>query len=306
MGRAPSHGDTILTPRARIALAVVAGVAAALIYAGQFVTSRWSLQRTLTPWDLAAIRFAVAGPLLLPVLLRHGLPTAAGIGWGRATVLAIAAGAPFTLAVYAGLTFAPAGHGAVIVPGATPVVSTLLVWLWHGARPSATRLAGVVTIVLGLVLVSWQDFWGVGHGGLVWIGDLFFTAAALVWGVFPALTRRWQVDPLRGAAVVWTLALAYLPIYVLVFGVRFLHAPPGEIVLQGLYQGVGVAIVALVLYAWAIRVLGPSHGSLFMPLVPVLGVLLAVPTLGEIPTAVQLAGMVAVSAGMALAARSGP
>jgi len=66
---------------------------------------------------------------------------------------------------------------------------------------------------------------------------------------------------------------------------------------------VGVAIVALALYSWAIRVLGASFASLFMPLVPVLGMLLAVPVLGEIPARIQLVGVLAVSMGMGLAAR---
>jgi drug/metabolite transporter (DMT)-like permease len=181
------------------------------------VATRWSRLGTLTPWDLAALRFGVAGPLLLPIVVRHGLGHAAGIGWGRAVVLAIVAGAPYTLILYAGLALAPAGHGAVIITGATPVVSTLLVWFWLGDRPSATRRCG-------------------------------------------------------------------LPLF------------------QGLYQGVGVAIAALALYAWAIRVLGASVASLFMPLVPVFGVLLAVPVLGEISTSVQRVGIVAVSLGMVLAA----
>jgi drug/metabolite transporter (DMT)-like permease len=41
--------------------------------------------------------------------------------------------------------------------------------------------------------------------------------------------------------------------------------------------------------------------SLFMPLVPVFGVLLAMPVLAEIPTAVQLVGMIGVSVGLVLA-----
>ena len=66
-----------------------------------------------------------------------------------------------------------------------------------------------------------------------------------------------------------------------------------------------MAIVALALYAWSIRVLGASFASLFMPLVPVLGMLLAVPVLGEIPARIQLVGVLAVSVGMTLAARRG-
>lgn len=289
------------TSRARIALAVSAGVAAMLLYAGQFVVSRWSIQRTLSLWDLAALRFAVAGLLLSPVVVRHGLASAAGIGWSRAVVLAIAAGAPYTLIMYAGLVVAPAGHGAVIIPGATPVVSTVLVWFWLGERPSTTKLGGLALIVVGLVLVGWPGISG-GGNGLTWVGDLLFVGAGVLWGLFTVLTRRWQVDPLRGAAVVWVLALAYLPIYGVLAGSRLGAAPRGEVLFQALYQGVGVAIAALVLYAWAIRVLGASLASVLLPLVPVFGVLLAIPVLGEVPTPIQLFGMLAVSLGMGLAA----
>jgi drug/metabolite transporter (DMT)-like permease len=102
--------------------------------------------------------------------------------------------------------------------------------------------------------------------------------------------------------MVWTVALAYLPLYFALAGGRLLAAPRGEVLFQALYQGVGVAIVALALYSFAIRALGASLASLFMPLVPVFGTLLAIPVLGEIPAAVQLVGITIVSLGMALAA----
>jgi len=50
-------------------------------------------------------------------------------GWGRSLVPTLTAGGSYTLIMFAGLALAPAGHGAVIIPGATPVVSTVLVWL---------------------------------------------------------------------------------------------------------------------------------------------------------------------------------
>lgn len=277
-----------------------AGVIAMLLYAGQFVLSRWSIQRTLSLWDLAALRFATAGLLLLPVAVRHGLASAAGIGWPRAVVLAITVGAPYTLIMYGGLTVAPAGHGAIIIPGVTPVVSTVLVWFWFSERARAMKLVGLSLIIVGLVLVGWPGV--VGHGdGRTWTGDFLFAAAGVLWGLFTVLARRWHVDPLRGTAIVWVMALAYLPIYGVFAGERLLTAPRGEMVFQALYQGVGVAIVALALYAWAIRVLGASFASLFMPLIPVFGVLLAVPVLNEIPAPVQIIGMLTVSAGMGLA-----
>lgn len=266
------------------------------------MATRWSLVGTLTPWDLAALRFGVAGPLLLPIVVRHGLAGAAGIGWGRGIVLAIAAGAPYTLILYGGLALAPAGHGAVIVTGATPLVSTLLVWLWLGDRPSPARLAGLPLILVGLVFVSWS---GQSAGSASWVGDVLFALDATLWGLFTVLARHWRVDPLRGTAVVWSLALAYLPIYFALCGARLMAAPRGEVLFQAVYQGLGVAIGALALYAFAIRVLGASAASLFMPLVPLFGVLLAIPVLGEIPTLLQRLGMLGVIVGMTLAAGAG-
>ena len=267
------------------------------------MATRWSMLGTLTPWDLAALRFGVAGAVLLPLVVRYGFRDAAGIGWRRGVVLAIAAGAPYTLILYAGLALAPAAHGAVIVTGATPLVSTLLVWLWLGDRPPRARLSGLPLILVGLVFVSWPGLRG-GHP--TWLGDVLFATDAMLWGLFTVLARHWRVDPIRGTAVVWSVALAYLPIYFLVFGARLLAAPRGEVVFQAVYQGLGVAVAALALYAWAIRVLGASAASLFMPLVPLFGVLLAIPVLGEVPTAIQRVGIVAVSIGMVLAAGVSP
>lgn len=289
----------------RLAVAAAAGILAMLLYGGQFVVSRWSLQRTLSPWDLAALRFTVAGLCVLPLLARHGFASAAGIGWPRAIVLAITVGAPYTLVLFAGLALAPAAHGAVIIPGVTPVVSVLLVWLWLGERPRAVTAAGLAVIVVGLVLVSLPGA-AETAGPLVWAGDLLFVGAGTLWACFTVLARRWHVDPTRGTAVVWVLALAYVPVYAVFAGTRLLDTSRGEVLFQAVYQGIGVAILALFLYTWAIRVLGPSFASLFMPLIPVFGVLLGIPVLGEVPSAVQLIGMAAVSVGLAVAASARP
>jgi drug/metabolite transporter (DMT)-like permease len=284
-------------------LAVAAGVVATLLYGGQFVVSRWSIQRTLSMWDLATLRFATAGLLLLPVVLRHGVAGAAGVGWARAVALATCAGAPYTLLLYGGLALAPAADGAVIITGATPVISAALVWLWFGERPWPARLAGMGLIIGGLVLVGWPGIAG-GAGTRTWLGDLLFAVDAVLWGLYTVLARRWHVDPLRATAMVWTLALAYVPVYLVLAGARLLQAPRGEVLFQALYQGVGVAVVALALYSWSIRVLGAAAASLFMPLVPVFGTLLAIPVLGEVPAGVQLVGIAVVSVGMVAAATS--
>jgi len=288
-----------LTPsRARTALAIGAAALAMLIYASQFVLSRWSMQRTLSLWDLAALRFTVAGLLSLPIVLRHR--PGGAVAWRRIAVLSVAAGAPYTLIMYAGLTLAPASHGAVIITGATPVFATLLAWLWLGERQWPSKALGLALIVIGLMLVGWPELIA---GGSAWLGDALFTVAAVLWALFTVGVRRWRIDPLPATAAVWVLALPYVPVYAVMAGGRVLDAPRGEVVFQALFQGLGVAIVALALYAWAIRVLGDARAALFMPLVPVFGVVLGVAVLDEVPAAVQVVGIAGVTLGMALAAR---
>ena len=287
-------------PASRVVGGVLAGLLGIVLYAGQFVITRWSIQRTLSLWDVAALRFAVAGTLMLPLLIRHGVRDAAGLGWPRAIVISLTVGAPYTLVLFAGLTLAPAAHGAVIISGGTPIMSALLMWRWYGERLSAARVAGLATIMVGLILVGWPSL-SDGTRGLVGVGDLVLLGASGLWGTFTALTRRWQVDPLRGAAVVWALALAYLPLYLAFAPARLLAAPPGEVIFQAAYQGIGVAVLALFLYTYASRALGPTRASMFMPLIPVVAVLLGIPVLDEVPTLVQFAGILMVSAGLALA-----
>jgi len=288
--------------RTSLLLAVAAGVLAMLLYGGQFVVSRFSLQQTLSPWDLAALRFGVAGLLSLPFVFRRGLTRAAGIGWRRSIVLAIAAGAPYTLILYTGLAVAPAAHGAVIIPGSTPLFAAAFAWVWLGEETAPLAILGLVLILGGLVLVAWPGIIAP-PADRTWEGDALFLAAGVLWAIYTVLVRRWQVRPSRAIVMVWVLALPYLPIYwALDGGERLLTAPRGEVVFQALYQGIGVALVALLLYSRAIRALGAASASFFMPLIPVIGVLLGVPVLGEIPLPLQIVGMVAVTVGIALAA----
>ena len=49
------------------------GLTAVSIWAAFIVVSRLGVRTSLTPWDVAAIRFGTAGLLLLPYLMKRGL-----------------------------------------------------------------------------------------------------------------------------------------------------------------------------------------------------------------------------------------
>ena len=81
--------------------------------------------------------------------------------------------------------------------------------------------------------------------------------------------------------------------------------PVSMLVVQGLYQGLGPTIVAMVLFLRAVSILGAERTGAVVALVPVLAGLAAVPLLGEQLTASLLLGVCAVSAGAWYAARPG-
>jgi drug/metabolite transporter (DMT)-like permease len=119
-------------------------VLAALIWGGFPAITKLSMaSHALSAWDVTALRFATAGLILLPTLLKNGL---GALRFTRALLLSCGAGAPYVLLTAGGLAFAPAGHMGVITPSCMLLFSTLGSWLLMGDKPAATRVAGVLAI----------------------------------------------------------------------------------------------------------------------------------------------------------------
>src|ERR1700692_337682 len=84
------------------------GLAAVGIWSGWIVVARLGLRTSLTPWDIAALRFGLAGSLRLPYVLNRGFALDR-LGWTGLAAIVVGGGAPVLLA-NAGLQFAPAAH----------------------------------------------------------------------------------------------------------------------------------------------------------------------------------------------------
>src|ERR1051325_6363480 len=57
------------------------GLAAVSIWSGWIVVARLGLKTSLTPWDIAALRFGAAGLLMLPLVAVRGIAFDR-LGWG--------------------------------------------------------------------------------------------------------------------------------------------------------------------------------------------------------------------------------
>ena len=71
--------------------------------------------------------------------------------------------------------------------------------------------------------------------------------------------------------------------------------------MQAVAHGLGAGLVAVLAYSRAAMLLGPGRAAFFGAMVPGAAPLLAIPVLGEIPTVLQVAGLLAVVAGLLLA-----
>ena len=273
------------------------GVLAALIWAGFPAITKLSMaSHTLTAWDVTALRFATAGLLTLPLFVRHGLRP---LHLSGALLLAVGAGAPYVLLTAGGLAFAPAAHMGVITPSCMLLVSTVGSWLLLGGKPTAGGIAGVLTILGGILMLGWDGLSS--HGSNVWLGDAMFVLGGFLWASYTLATRAWGVPPLQATAVVAVISmLGYVPFYAAAAGSHLAAAPWKEIVIQAVFQGVLSAVVALVFYTRSVALLGAARGAVFGALVPSFALLFAIPILGEIPTRLQIVGVAVVTAGMLL------
>ncbi|NQV21292.1 MAG: EamA family transporter, partial [Rhodospirillales bacterium] len=70
-----------------------------------------------------------------------------------------------------------------------------------------------------------------------------------------------------------------------------------EVLLQAVYQGLMPSFVGMYFMLLAVRHLGANRAAVFVSMVPVLAAVLAIPTLGEIPSALAWSGMGLVTVG---------
>jgi drug/metabolite transporter (DMT)-like permease len=242
------------------------GLSAVCIWAAFIVVSRLGVSTGLTPWDVAAIRFAVAGVILLPYLLRRGLALDR-LGWRGVAAIAIGCGAPMVLLVNAGLLFAPAAHGGALFPGVLPLMVALLAAAILKEAFTPQKTGGLILIVLGAVGIVWAS------GGTIgtWqnVGHALFLCAGLAWAGYTVAMRRARLDGLHAAAIAAAASFVlYLPIYATIAGPALLEAPLFDVTLQAVVQGILTAIVALLLYGRMVAILGATSGAAFVALTP--------------------------------------
>jgi drug/metabolite transporter (DMT)-like permease len=277
---------------------IALGLGAALIWGSYLAMARAGVSAGLHASDVAFLRYATAGLILLPWFLRAGAANAAGVGWGRAAFLALLVGPPFILIGVGGYAFAPLAHGAAIQPATLTLGATLMaVWL-AGDRPGPMRWAGLGAMIVGIVLVAGPS--ALAGGADTWKGDAMFAVAGLMWAAFSVLAKRWSLSPMQATAAVSVLSAAvYTPLYLAGDGwARLMTVDPTMLAAQIVVQGGLSGVVAVLAFTRAVQLLGPGKAALFPALVPATAVIIGIPVAGEIPAAIQIAGIALATIGL--------
>lgn len=270
------------------------GFAAVSIWSGWIVVARLGLRTSLTPWDIAALRFGVAGILLLPYVFKNGLAIDR-LGWAGLAAIVLGGAAPVFLA-NSGLLFAPAAHAGALFPAVMPLMVGLLAAVLLKEAFTAGKKIGFALILPGVLAIAWSS--GGELGSLQNIGHGLFLGAGLAWAFYTVAMRKARLDGLHAAAIsaVGSMIL-YLPVFTFLPN-TLTAAPWSDVALQAVVQGVLTAIISLLLYGRAVSILGASSGAAFAALCPAMTALLGIPILGEWPTVLDWMAISLISAGV--------
>ena len=275
------------------------GLAAVSIWASWVVAVRFGLRTSLKPWDVTAIRFSVAGLILLPYLLKKGLAVDR-LGKGGLAAIVLGGGAPMVLLSYGGLLFAPAAHAASLYTALIPLYVAILATVVLGEPFTVAKRIGLALIVAGAFGIAW------GAGGAIGsrqnIGDIMFISAGMLWACYTVAMRKARLQGLHAAAIAAVGSLiAYVPVYAIVFGTNLFNVPLRDLAVQAFVHGILVAVISLVLYGRAVSLLGASNGSAFAALAPAITAILAIPILDEWPATSDWIAMLLISGGVYIA-----
>jgi len=273
-------------------LGYAAAVVAVAIWAGWIVLVRGTAA-TLSPADVAALRYGGPALLLAPVWLRRGVAPA-GVAPLRLAAMVLGWGAPFAWFAARGLRDADVGLFAALAPGAMPLWAALIAAVALGARFGRAALAGLGLIAAAAALALWSAP-APALAGAPWV-----TAAAIGWAAYTVAFRGAGLTPVEATAIVGFWSTLMLVPVALSGGLTLHTLPLPALATQFALHGVVSGVVSVAAFALAIRELGAARAAGFAALVPGLAALLGWVVLGEAPGAGTAAALACATLGVAL------
>ena len=264
------------------------------IWGGFTILSRLNLHWHVSAWDLVAMRFAIAFLILMPVLIYK--KDLAFLWHPRPVILALTGGLAYCLTVYTAFLHAPAAHAAIFLNGCIPLCTAVAAYLLFKQPFDKHTWLSLSIMLSALALMSYLMLHE--QASAFGLGDILFFLSAVWWGIFTVLLKQWKLSAWYSMAsvAIWS-ALIYLPIYILFIPKHFQEAEPVHLLVQGVFHGVLVVIIATLTYVAAIERLGAFKTGSIVTLAPFIAAIIAVPLLNEPLSPAIMCGLVGMGIG---------
>ena len=264
------------------------------IWGGFTILSRLNLHWHVSAWDLVAMRFAIAFIILMPVLVYK--KDLAFLWHPRPVILALTGGLAYCLTVYTAFLQAPAAHAAIFLNGCIPLCTAVAAYLLFKQPFDKHTWLSLSIMLSALALMSYLMLHE--QASAFGLGDVLYFLSAVWWGIFTVLLKQWKLSAWHSMAsvAIWS-ALIYLPIYILFIPKHFQEAEPVHLLVQGVFHGVLVVIIATLTYVAAIERLGAFKTGSIVTLAPFIAAIIAVPLLNEPLSPAIMCGLVGMGIG---------
>jgi drug/metabolite transporter (DMT)-like permease len=243
-------------------------------------------------------RLAIATPLL--ALMASGRGTAA---IGRPTWTMGLAGIAFALDLgcwHYGIRYTSVAN-ATVLPNLTPILVTLVSWVFLKEQPRPVFLVGLVAAVGGAVLMTSAPPSALGAGAAPHIGDALSLSTAVWYGLYFLAVRAARQRNATLSVMLWSCIVGAPPLLLTAF---LMHEQllPATALGWGAVAGLGLAhVFGQGSIAWALGRLPASTASVTVLVQPVIAGMLAYLIFREALTPLQTAGGVLALTGVVLA-----
>jgi drug/metabolite transporter (DMT)-like permease len=278
-----------------------------LFWAGNVVVGRF-IAGQIPPTTLSFLRWTGAFLIVLPFAWNQLVKDWPAIRrqFGLMVVLSLTGIAAFNTLGYWALEYTQALN-ALLLTSAGPLFVALWSLILFGIRLTLAQALGIATSMLGVLVILLRGDLGALRAIQFNTGDVMYTAALIVFGLYSALAaRRPKIHAMSFLAFTCgcgALLLIPLMIWEIASGrlMTFSHATLPVLA----YVMIFPSTLAYLFFNRGVQLIGANRAAPFFHLLPVFGSVLAIVFLGERFQMFHLAGYALVLTGVFIAARRG-
>ena len=250
----------------------------------------------IAPLSFNGLRMSIAAGVLLLFALMPGRDLrVARADLPRFFILGLLSTTMYQTMFIVGAGLTRAGNAALIL-STTPLFTAFISWLRKEEHFKVSAVAGLVLATAGIGLIVWGDGASPTQGGSL-RGDLLVLAASVCWAFFTIGSR--PLLHLYGSVKTTTLTMITgTPVLLAVCAWSLAHQNWSQVRPLSfgglLYSALLSIVAAYIIWNHAVRKIGSTRTAIYSNLTPVIGLVIAWPVLGEVPTGAQIAGAVVI------------